>query len=475
MGIFITAPNKREAMTAISPEILKAFDIRGIYPKPLGAPQAEQIGLAIGTLVKEEANRNIKVVVGHDIRDSGESLNKALLHGLKNTGLKIVDAGVVSSPLLAFASRVSASALGVMITASHNPPEYNGFKFYLQSAPASFTWMERFFSILKNQHFRKGAGIVEKKDFYPDYRNALVNTIAQNFQGFRIVVDPGNGAAALTAPGVLEALHCEVEVVNGKIDGSYPGRGADSSNPKALEALGEKVRRAKARLGVAFDGDGDRASFVDEKGKEIPNDVILSLFAGHFLKRHKSAKVVYDGKCSDWLEKAVRGEGGTALLERSGHSFIFGRMQKEKALLGGEASGHFFLPGAFPGDALYACLRLLELLKESRQSLFELCRSFPGRVSTHDVKFDLPPDQTARLYEALNARAEEMGGKVSTLDGVRAVFEEGWGIVRRSVTEPYVSCRLEAPTMGKLTKLAEEWFRDFPEIQIEILKKIKKS
>jgi len=462
-------------MTIVSPEILKAFDIRGIYPKPLGTPQAEQIGLAVGTLVKQEANRNIKVVVGHDIRSSGEALNKALLHGLKDTGLKIVDAGVVSSPLLAFASRFSASALGVMITASHNPSEYNGFKFYLQGTPAPLAWMNRFFAILQSQQFRKGAGVVEKKDFFPDYRNALVNTIAQNFQGMRIVVDPGNGAAALTAPEVLEALHCEVEVINGEVDGRYPGRGADSSSPKALEALGDKVRKAKARLGVAFDGDGDRASFVDEKGVEIPNDVTLCLFAAHFMKRHKNPKVVYDGKCSDWVEKKAAAEGWTALLERSGHAFIYGRMQKEKALLGGEASGHFFLPGAFPGDALFACLRLLELLKESRQSLFELARNFPKRVSTHDVKFHLPADETTRLYEGLETRAREMGGKVSTLDGVRAVFAEGWGIVRRSVTEPYVSCRLEAPNSAKLGKLATDWLRDFPEIEQGVLKKIKEG
>lgn len=462
-------------MTTVSPEILKAFDVRGIYPKPLGAPQAELIGLAVGTLVKQEANRNIKVVVGHDVRSSGESLNKALLHGLKNTGLKIVDAGIVSSPLLSFASRFSSSALGVMITASHNPPEYNGFKFYLQGAPAPLAWMDRFFAILKNQQFRKGAGVVEKKDFFSDYRNALVNTIAQNFQGMRVVVDPGNGAGALTAPKVLEALHCELEVINGQTDGRYPGRGADSSSPKALEALGEKVRKAKARLGVAFDGDGDRASFVDEKGVEIPNDVILCLFASYFAKRHKNLRVVYDGKCSDWLEKAAATEGWTALLERSGHAFIFSRMQKDKAVLGGEASGHFFLPGVFTGDALFACLRLLELLKESRQSLFELARNFPKRVSTHDVKFHLPVEETARLYEGLEARARELGGRVTTQDGVRAVFEEGWGIVRRSVTEPYVSCRLEAPNMAKLEKLAADWFRDFSEIEQGVLRKIKEG
>src|SRR5580658_2233711 len=190
-------------MAEFPSEILKACDIRGIAPKPLGAAQAEQIGLAVGTLIKGEPHRNIKVVVGHDMRNSSETLNKAMLHGLQNTGLKIVDAGLVSTPLLAFASRTANAAVGIMITASHNSEEYNGFKFFIQNGPVPPTWMERLYALLKNHSFRKGAGVIEKKDFYPDYRNALVNKVAQNFQGYKLVVDLGNGAAALTVPKVL--------------------------------------------------------------------------------------------------------------------------------------------------------------------------------------------------------------------------------------------------------------------------------
>ena len=462
-------------MDLVPPEVLKACDIRGIYPRPLGSSQAEQIGLTLGTLIKEEGHRNIKVVVGHDMRSSGESLQKALVQGLQNTGLKILDAGRVSSPLLAYATRFSGASMGVMVTASHNPPEHNGFKFFPQGLPASPAWMENFYARLKKESFRKGAGVVEKKDFYPDYRNTLVNAVAQNFQGFKLVVDAGNGAAALTAPAVLKALHCDPEILNGEPDGKFPGRGADSSSPSALKSLGEKVLKAKARLGVSFDGDADRASFVDEKGQEVPNEIILCLFAQEWMKRKKNIKVVYDGKCSDSVEKTLQGDGGTALLEKSGHAFIFERMQREKALLGGEASGHFFLPGDFPGDALFACLKLLELLKERRQTLSALCRSFPDRVSTHDIKLELPPEKLPRLYESLASRAKEMGAQLSNIDGVRAVFAEGWGIVRRSVTESYVSCRLEAPTTAKLKVLASEWFLNEPEIQELVLKKINKG
>jgi phosphomannomutase / phosphoglucomutase len=458
-------------MNLVFSDILKSCDIRGIYPKSLGNHHAEQIGLAVGTLVKEEYRQNIKVVVGHDNRNSSVSINRWLVQGLRNTGLKIVDAGMVSSPLLAYATRFSGASLGVMITASDSSPEYNGFKFFIQGVPVSLAWMERFYSVLKSQTFRKGAGVVEKKSFYADYRNALVNTLAQNFQGLKITVDLGNGTAALTVPMVLEALHCEVDLLNAEPDGDYPGRGADSSQPMVLEVLGESVRKTKSQLGVAFDGDGDCIHFVDEKGREVPNDLILCLFAGDLLKRQKNVSVVYDGKCSDLIEKTVCDLGGTPLLEKTGHSFVFNRMKKDKSILGGEAGGHFFLPGSFPGDTLYACLRLLELLKGSSKTLSAACDAFPIRVSTHDVKLEIPVETIPSFYGVLKTRALEKGAKVSTLDGVRAVFEEGWGIVRSSATEHFLSCRFEAPTRDKLTQLIKEWFVDYPDLRQEILKK----
>ena len=459
-------------MTNVSPDLLKPCDIRGIYPKPLGAAQAELIGLAVGSLIKDEAHRNIKVVVGHDVRHSSETLNKSLIQGLRNTGLKIVDAGLVSTPLLAFATRAAGASVGVMITASHNPSDYNGFKFFTQGVPASTVWIERLYQVLRAGIFRKGAGVVEKKNFFADYRNALVNEVAQNFQGFKLVADVGNGAAALTAPMVLEALNCDLDVLNADPDGAYPGRGADSSEPATLEALGERVRKKKAQMGVAFDGDGDRISFVDEKGREVPNDVMLCLFAGDLLKKQKNQKVVYDGKCSDWVAQRVAAEGGVPLLEKSGHSFIFARMIREGSLLGGESSGHFFLPGLFPGDALFACLRVLEILKEKHTTLYQFFDQFPPRVSTHDIKLELSPEVIERLYEALKKRAVEMGGEVTTLDGVRAVFEGGWGIVRKSVTQPCLSCRFEAPNQKKVESLVEEWFQDDPGVRKMVLDKI---
>ncbi len=444
--------------------ILKLCDIRGKYPKPLGKPQAHMVGLAVGTFLKESQNRNIKVVVGGDIRDSTEALKKSLLQGLVDSGLKIVDAGLVSTPLLNFATGFASAAAGIMVTASHNPPEYNGFKFFTYGEPASASWIKQLYQILSKGSFRKGAGITEKKDFLPDYRNRLVRQIAANFHGYKIIVDAGNGMAALTATPVLQTLGLEVEMMNEKMNGDYPGRGADSSDPKALEALGRRVLKAKASLGVAFDGDGDRASFVDEFGKEIPNEIILGLLSEEPLGRQPGQKVVYDGKCSDGLDKWVRSKGGEPVLERSGHTFIYDRLKMEKALMAGEASGHFFLPGPFPGDALFACLVLLKTLKTRGQTLSQALPAFPRRLSTHDVKIPMETDRAQVVFEGLKTRALEMGGEVTGADGVRAVFKESWGIVRLSVTEPVLSCRFEAENRAQLIRLTEEWLQNFPDL-----------
>jgi phosphomannomutase/phosphoglucomutase len=458
-------------MNPFSQEVLLSGHVWGLYPKPLGPSRAEQIGLAIGTMVKEETHRNIKVVIGHDNRQSSEALNRVFVEGLRNTGLKIVDAGLVSSPLLAYANRFSGASLGIMITGSHHPPEYNGFKFFIRGVPPPLPWMERLYSVLKSQTFRKGAGVVEKKNFYADYRNALVNTLAQNFQGLKITVDAGHGTAALTVPPVLEALHCDVDLLNAESNGAHPGKVAGRSHSMVLEALGERVRKTKAQLGVAFDGDGDCVNFVDEKGREVPNDLVLCLFAADLLKREKNLGVVYDGKCSDLVEKTVRDLGGTSFVEKTGHSSIFNRMKKDKIILGGEANGHFFLPGSFPGDSLYACLRLLEFLKGGQKSLSAVCNGFPVRVAIHDVDLKMPAEMMGPFFETLKSRALEKNAKVSTLDGVRAVFEEGWGIVRPAA-ESFLSCRFEASTTSKLAQLIKAWLSDYPDLRQEILGKI---
>ncbi len=457
------------AVEAFPEDILKACDIRGVYPKPLGSREAERIGRATGVLVKTVSRGNIRVVVGSDVRQSSETLRKAIISGLRTSGMKVFDIGLASTPLLGYAVGSTDSAVGVMVTASHNPPEYNGFKFFLSDGPAPKDWIDRFYGVLREGKTRRGAGVVEKKIPLPDYRNALMRSLSLSLRKFPLVADLGNGAAAVTAPSVFNALGLQVKYLHQKMDPRYPGRGPDSSHAPALADLGEAVRKNNAALGVAFDGDGDRVAFVDDKGRPLPNDAALCMFARHYLGRAKGGKVVYDAKSFDYVETAVTEAGGTALLERAGHVCIHTRMRREGALLAGEASGHFFLPGGFPGDALYASLKFMEILKESGKPLSVHFDLFPARITSNDLKLPLNADGLPELSAKLEARARVLGAKVSTVDGVRAVFEGGWGIVRASVTEPVLSCRFEAGDRKALRKIVEDWFDELPDLRQKLL------
>jgi phosphomannomutase/phosphoglucomutase len=373
---------------------------------------------------------------------------------------------------LAYATRFSGSAAGVMVTASHNPPAYNGFKFFLEDGSAPIEWLKGLYEVLRRSEFRRGAGILEQKDFLPDYRNALVGSTTKSFRGFPFVADLGNGAAALTVPFVLKAMGCAVTFMHEKIDPNFPDRGPDSSHQPALAPLGRCVRETGALLGAAFDGDADRITFVDDQGSPLPNDEALALMARFCLKQHPGGKVVYDAKSAGFLEAAVTAAGGVPILERTGHVFIHSRMQKEKALLAGEASGHFFLPGIFPGDALYALLVFIEVLKEKGVLLSQIRKEFPPRVTSNDLKVHFDMNRLPVLAGRLAEKARTLGAKVSEVDGVRAVFKDGWGIVRASVTEPVLSCRFEASDFASLRKIVEVWFSELPELQTDLLSRL---
>jgi phosphomannomutase/phosphoglucomutase len=465
-----------EAQLQPFPEaILKPCDIRGLTPNPLGPEQAYQVGLAVGTHVQNESSKNLTAVVGFDIRESSPALVHRLMEGLKETGMKVVDAGAVSTPLLAFATRHSGAAIGVMVTASHNPPAYNGFKFFHTDGSASIAWLYVLYEILRNGTFRNGVGSINPWDFLDEYKDTLVKTIQKSFRGLKLVVDLGNGASVLTAPKVLEALGCETEWMNEKIDPLFSGRGADSSHLPALEPLGRRVRETGSLMGAAFDGDGDRITFVDDMGFPLPNDDALCLLAGHYLKASPGGIVVYDAKSAGHVDETIRKAGGIPILERTGHVFIHNRMQKEGALLAGEASGHFFLPGMFPGDALYTLLVFAAMLKDQDQPLSTIRKKFPLRVTSNDLKVRFEMDALPSLTGSLAKRARDLGADVSEVDGVRAVFKDGWGIVRASVTEPVLSCRFEAGNRAVIRQMVETWFDGVPALRDELMGRLSKG
>lgn len=449
--------------------LLKPCDIRGHAPDPLGEDQAFQVGLGVGTHLKMLGPGNVKVVVGCDLRHTGEALRRRLSDGLLASGMKVIDAGKVSTPLLSYAVRCSQSAAGVMVTASHNPPDDNGFKFFLQDGSAPVEWLAGLYAILRKGEFRKGAGISEKRDFLSDYKTALVKSVTKSFRGFPLVLDVGNGATLLTAPAVLEALGGKVVWMHETPDPYFKGRGPDSSHLPALAPLGEKVRETGSALGAAFDGDGDRITFVDDQGVALPNDDALCLLARHYLRRKPGEKVVYDCKSAGHTDAVIAKAGGIPVLERTGHLFVHHRMRLENALLAGEASGHFFLPGIFPGDALFALLAFVEMLKDLPAPLSQVRKEFPPRFSSNDVKISFDLAGLPALVSRLASRAKGMGGRVTDLDGVRAVFPQGWGIVRASVTEPVLSCRFEAVSREALQDMITQWFAEQPGMRDDLL------
>jgi len=465
-------PFSRSPVPPFPESILKPCDIRGLTPDPLGLDQSFQVGRAVGTYLRGQGQGDRKVVIGGDIRESSPALLSRLSAGLQASGMKVIEAGIVSTPLLAYAVRHAEAAAGVMVTASHNPPAYNGFKFFLEDGTAPIEWVHGLYDVIRCGEFQEGVGTRETRDFLPDYREALVASLSGSFRGFSLVVDIGNGATALTAPSVLEALGCEVTWMNERVDPQFKGRGADSSHLPALAPLGVRVREKGAALGAAFDGDGDRITFVDDQGHPLPNDDALGLIARHYLRRQPGGKIVYDGKSSGHLERVVSEAGGIPLLERTGHVFIHTRMRKEGALLAGEASGHFFLPGMFPGDALFTLLAFIEVLQGLGMPLSKAREAFPPRVSSNDLKVHFEMDRLPALVGKLARRARALGANVSELDGVRAVFPEGWGIVRASVTEPVLSCRFEAQSLAHLREMVASWFQDVPEMRDDLLGRI---
>lgn len=288
-GVFILYP---EAPLERFPEsLLKPCDIRGLTPDPLGPEQARRVGLATVVHLLSKGIVDPRVVVGADIRESSRRLTEALILGLRESGAHVVDAGAVSTPLLAYATRVSASDAGIMVTASHNPPEYNGFKFFLSEGSAPIPWIHELYEAIRRGELHNGAGSVERKDFLETYKEALMAPEKGALRDFPLVVDLGNGAAILTVPKVLDALGCRTLYLHADVDPSFSGRGPDSSHLPALAPLGESVRSSGAALGAAFDGDGDRITFVDDQGRPLPNYDAQFAIEAKMLERY-GAKVV---------------------------------------------------------------------------------------------------------------------------------------------------------------------------------------
>ncbi|MEM2994918.1 MAG: phosphomannomutase/phosphoglucomutase [Candidatus Bathyarchaeia archaeon] len=431
--------------------IFRAYDIRGVYGETL----TEDVATAVGAAFSLFVGKNRTVVVGRDARLSGETLKNALVSGLISN-CNVTDVGMAPTPVLYFAVNHLKSDAGIMITASHNPPKWNGFKLFKRGMCLSSGEIAQIkemakAAILKNLGEKNGK-IAKYDGILRDYMNFVLGKVKVE-KRLRVVADTANGVCGLLVSSLFKQLNCEVKVLNEKPDGNFP---AHLPEPKeeTLTELKREVVNDKADFGVGYDGDGDRAVFVDGKGRVIPGDLTLMIFAGDALKKSKGGKIIYDLSCSMAVEEFIRKNGGIPLVERIGHTFIMDRMIREKALVGGETSSHFYFSecGGMD-DAVFASLKMAEILSKSDKSLSEIVDSLPKYLAFHERNFECPDHLKFAVIEKLKAKFKERGLKFLDIDGVKLLDEDGWILLRPSNTEPLIRVSAEAKTEKKLDEL----------------------
>ncbi|MDH3525916.1 MAG: phosphomannomutase/phosphoglucomutase [Gammaproteobacteria bacterium] len=438
--------------------IFRAYDIRGVVNQTLTQQAVKQIGRAIGSEAIQRGRNT--VVVGRDGRLSGPVLVQALIAGLVETGCDVKDIGVVPTPVLYFAANHLDTQTGVVVTGSHNPPDYNGLKIMIDGETLSGNSIQQLRERIEAGNFISGQGGVEEMDIIPYYIERIRSDIKLE-RPLKVVIDCGNGVAGAVAPQLLQAIGCELTELFCEVDGNFPNHHPDPSKLENLKDLIDTVRQTQADIGLAFDGDGDRLGVITTEGNIIWADRVLMLFAADILDRNPGGLIIYDVKCSRFLDGIIRQHGGEPLMWKTGHSFIKTKMKETGALLAGEMSGHIFFKERWYGfdDGLYAAARLLELLGKDARPVTEVFASLPDSVNTPELNVAMQEGEPFRFIERLLASAHFEHAQVSTIDGLRADFEDGWGLVRASNTTPVLVLRFEADDQAALARIMEEFRR----------------
>lgn len=444
--------------TDVPDEIFRAYDIRGIVGSTLTDEIVEVIGRAIGSEALGRGQSSL--CIGYDGRHSSPDLAQALARGVVATGCDVIEIGAVPTPVLYFATHHLQNGSGVMVTGSHNPPDYNGLKVMLGGETLSGEGIQKLLKRIQTGDFAQGQGSVTREDVRRDYLDRIVGDIAVAAP-LRVVVDAGNGIAGELGPLLIEELGCEVIPLHCEVDGNFPNHHPDPGKPENLEDLIARVQEEKADIGLAFDGDGDRIGVVTNTGKIIWPDRLLMLFARDVVSRNPGADVLYDVKCSRRLANVVTEAGGRPIMWKSGHSLMKAKMKETGALLAGELSGHVFFGERWYGfdDGLYSAARLLEILGIEDRDSDEVFRDFPEDISTPELNIQVTEDSKFPLMEKLAAEASFGEGSVSTIDGVRVDFPDGWGLCRASNTTPVLVLRFEAETEEALARI-QDLFRE---------------
>jgi phosphomannomutase/phosphoglucomutase len=452
----------------ISEHIFREYDIRGVYGKEITDDTSRRIGWAFGKVLRDgEGESDLPVVIGRDCRLSSDAVFAALVDGLAVWGYKIIDIGVCPTPLLYFSLHTLSAQGGIMITASHNPPEYNGFKLCAGTDTLFGSGIRNIYEIVKEWTTHSpGEKVITNHDSIGDYKKFMQDQFshlvgADLRRPFTVAVDSGNGTAGLVAPDLLRSLGCAVVELFSEPDGTFPNHHPDPTDEKNLTQLIHAVKEVKADVGIGFDGDADRIGVVDGEGRIIWGDQLMTIFAREILKEEPGAKFIGEVKCSQVMYDEIERLGGIPIMWKTGHSLIKQKMKETGALLAGEMSGHIFFKHRYFGydDAIYAAVRLVELLVRRGKdgmpaSLSEMVKGLPQMYNTPEIRLPCDDDMKFQVVEQIK---EKITGKYTfnDIDGVRVYFKKGWGLIRASNTQPALILRFEAETESDLIEIED--------------------
>ncbi len=443
----------------VHPSVFKAYDIRGIVDKTIDEPFAEALGRAFGSEARAAGER--AVVVGRDGRLSGPALSGALMRGLSQTGLDVVDLGAVTTPMLYYVAATRGEHgcnSGIQVTGSHNPKDYNGFKMVLAGRAIYGGDIQRLRRRIEIENYIRGDGRSARMDVLAEYSARIVGD-AKLSRRMKIVVDSGNGIPGASAPGILRALGCDVRELYSEVDGDFPNHHPDPSQPENLADLIRTVQTTDAEIGLAFDGDGDRLGVVTKDGQIIYPDRQLMLFASDVLQRNKGGTIIYDVKCTQRLAPSIRAAGGTPLMWTTGHSLIKAKLKETGAPLAGEMSGHIFFAERWYGfdDATYTAARLLEILSRSSDPNTVL-NALPTSFNTPELNVPCAEGEAKTLVQKVRETAQFPGAlEIITIDGLRVEYADGFGLMRSSNTTPVLVLRFEGHTPAALHRIETDF------------------
>ncbi|MDE0350924.1 MAG: phosphomannomutase/phosphoglucomutase [Gammaproteobacteria bacterium] len=436
----------------IHPDIFRAYDIRGIVDASLDQETVYLIGRAFAAEARGQDQG--QVAVGGDGRHSTPRLRDALTQGLTEGGCDVTDVGCVPTPLLYYATHVLGTGTGVMITGSHNPAEYNGLKMMIGGRTLAEEAIQALRERIERRDFSTGDGAVDALDLVGHYVDRVAGDIPLH-RPLKVAIDCGNGVAGIVAPHLYERMGCEVVGLYTEVDGDFPNHHPDPAEPANLADLVETVQATGADIGLAFDGDADRLGVVTDAGTIVWPDRLMMLFATDLLRRHPGARIVYDVKCTQRLKDVIADHGGEPVMCRTGHSHIKAKLRETGALLGGEFSGHLCFAEGWYGfdDALYAGARLLDIASRAETTVEGLFREFPVTCVTPEIKVNTSESAKFEIVDRLAAAADFGDAAVTTIDGIRVDYPDGFGLVRASNTSPVLSLRFEADTPAALARI----------------------